>query len=365
MVKNFDLAIRSADAQGDEKEQVMEIIRGSCNAIDSLIEGLEKKDATSYVPELVPRFSQLIESDDIKIQSGAIAAIGSIAAAGEDAFMPFFEGIMQKLGQFITIKNSQDELDLRGVATDALGKIASAVGAEPFKRFVPPLMQASEEALHLDHPRLRECSYILWSTMAKVYEEDFAEYLEGAVKGLKDCLEQEEDDLTIELGEEAAELLGQEVTIAGKKVKVEQAKDDDDEEEDFEDIDDEDEDELNAITAVAMEKEIAVEVIGDLLRNTRRKYIPFLQDSIDIVLKLVNHIFEGVRKGAITTLWVAYTVVWGLAEGDGMPKWKPGFPLQVEPPIEIKKLGDLVMSATLEAWEDEMDRYVFDSSKIL
>ena len=361
MVKNFDLAVQSTNAQGNEKEQVLEIIRGSCNAIDSLIEGLEKKDAAVYVPELVPRFSQLIDSDDIKIQSGAIAAIGSIASAGEDAFMPYFEGIMQKLGQFITIKDSQDELDLRGVATDALGKIASAVGAEPFKRFVPPLMQASEEALHLDHPRLRECSYILWSTMAKVYEEDFAEYLEGAVKGLKDCLEQEEEDLTIELGEEAAELIGQEVTIAGKKVKVEQAKDDE-EDEDFEDIDDDDdEDELSAITAVAMEKEIAVEVIGDLLRSTRREYMPFLQDSIAIVVKLVDHIFEGVRKGAITTLWVAYAVVWGLAEGDGMPKWKPGFPLQVEPPAEIKKLGDLVMTATLEAWEDEMDRYVLDT----
>lgn len=365
MVKNYDLALQATNAQGDEKEQVLEVIRGSCNAIDSLVEGLEKKDAALYVSELIPRFSQLIDYDDIKVQSGAIAAIGSIAAAAEDAFMPFFEPIMQKLGRFVNIKDTPDELDLRGVAIDALGKIASAVGAEPFKPFVRPLMESSEEALHLDHPRLRECSYILWSTMAKVYEEDFAEYLEGAVKGLKDCLEQEEDDFTIELGEEALEIVGDQVVIGGKKVKVEQAKEGGDEDDEFEDIDDDDEeDELTAITAVAMEKEIAVEVIGDLLRNTRRKYIPYLQESIDLVLTLVEHSFEGVRKGAITSLWVAYAVVFGLAEGDGMPKWKPGFPLQVDPPEELKKLGDVVMSTTLNAWEDEIDRYVTSSSNI-
>lgn len=362
MVKNYDIAIQIGRDQNDQKELALEVIRGSCNAIDSLIEGLDKTDAAIYIPELVPRFSQLINSDDIKIQSGAIAAVGSIAAAAGDAFMPYFEGIMQKLGQFITIKDTPDELDLRGVATDALGKIASAVGAEPFKPFVQPLMQASEEALHLDHPRLRECSYILWSTMAKVYEENFAEYLDGAVKGLKECLEQEEEDLTIELGDEAFDLVGSEVMIAGKKVKVEKSKEGENDDDEFEDIDDDDEeDELTAITAVAMEKEIAVEVIGDLLRNTRRKYLPYLQESVDMVLKLVEHSFEGVRKGAITTLWVAYTVLYGLAEGDGMARWKPGFPLQVEPPPEIKKLGDVVMRATLDAWEDEIDRYVTTS----
>lgn len=355
MVRNYDLAIQSANTEGAEREQVLEVVKGSCNAIDSLIEGLEKQDAATYVPELVPRFSRLIDSEDTKVQSTAIAAIGSIAAASEEAFMPYFEQTMQALGQYVTIKDSQDELDLRGVVTDALGKIASAVGAEPFKKYVRPLMQASEEALHLDHPRLRECSYILWSTMAKVYEEEFAEYLDGVVKGLMDCLEQEEEELEIDLGEDNEDLIGAEVTIAGRKIRVAAATDDAEDEE-FVDMDDDDDDGFSAITAVAMEKEIAVEVIGDVLRNVRRKYLPYMQKSIELVLKLVEHSFEGVRKGAINTLWTAYTTIWGLAESDGMAKWKPGFPIQVEPTEDLKKLGDLVMIATLSAWESEIDR---------
>jgi len=178
------------------------------------------------------------------------------------------------------------------------------------------------------------------------------------LKGRKECLEQEEEKLEIDLGEGAEDLIGAEVTIAGKKVKVAAATDDN-EDEDFENVDDDDDDDdddFSAITAVAMEKEIAVEVIGDVLRNVRRKYLPYMQQSIELVLKLVEHSFEGVRKGAINTLWTAYTTIWGLAESDGMPKWKPGFPLQVEPTDDLKKLGDLVMSATLAAWETEIDR---------
>jgi len=45
-----------------------------------------------------------------------------------------------------------------------------------------------------------------------------------------------------------------------------------------------------------------------------------------------------------------------MAEGDGMAKWVPGLPLQVEPVDHLKKLGNLVMTATMAVWQDEMDR---------
>src|SRR5205814_1116751 len=146
----------------------------------------------------------------------------------------YFKDTMNGLSQYVTIKDNEQELDLRSATCDAMGNIASAVGPGPFKPYVQPLMQATEEALHLDNHRLRETSYILWSTMAKVYEEEFTPFLDGVMKGLIGCLEQEEDDLEVELGEEAADLLGQEVVIAGKKIKVSAATD---EEFEIEDVD--------------------------------------------------------------------------------------------------------------------------------
>jgi hypothetical protein len=263
---------------------------------------------------------------------------------------------MQALALYIPLKESQDDLDLRGVVCDSMGKIASAVGAAPFEQFVRPLMEASEEALHLDHPRLRETSYILWSTMAKVYEEDFAPYLEGVVKGLHDCLKQEETDPEIQLGIDAKELDGEEVNIGGRKFKVVAAEDEDEDETIEVDDDDDFEDITNPVTAVAMEKEIAIEVIGDVLAHTRSKFVPYLENTISTILPLVDHSYEGVRKTSLGTLWRAYACLWGLAEGQGMQKWTPGIPLQVQPPAELSKLGNVVMTATLAVWQDEMDR---------
>ena len=238
--------------------------------------------------------------------------------------------------------------------------MASAVGGEAFQPYVQPLMQASEEALHLGHPRLRETSYILWSTLAKVYEEKFTPFLDGVFKGLMESLEQEESDLDIELGAEAQDLLGQEVVIAGKKVKVVAATDDNEVEdvdgmEDEED-DDDDWDDLGGVSAVAFEKEIAIEVLGDVLSHTRSNFVPYFEKTIETVMGLVEHHYEGVRKTAVSTLWRAYACLWALMEDHTGEKWTPGLPPKSQPSEEVLKLGEVVSVATLSLWEDEVDR---------
>ncbi|KAI9818800.1 MAG: hypothetical protein M1827_007620 [Pycnora praestabilis] len=372
LLKNLDTAMKSAQRSDNEKN--LDIIKGSCNAIDSVIEGIDEKDVAQYVPELVSRLSQLFAHPDFKVKAGAAGAMGSIAAASKEAFLPYFQATMNSLGPYVMIKDSEEELDLRGIVCDSMGSIASAVGPVHFQSYVQPLMEASEEGLRLGHPRLRETSYILWSTLVKVYEEEFTPFLDGVVKGLFESMQQEEGDFEVELGEEAQDLIGTEISIGGKKVKVSAAEgnegrvtlskaggivevDDDDVKDASEDSDgDEEWDELTAVTAVALEKEIAIEVVGDVLSHTRSKYIPYLEKSIEIVLGLVEHSYEGVRKAALGTLWRAYACLWTLCEDGQMEKWKPGLPLKVQPTAELVKLGGLVMTATLAMWPTEEDR---------
>lgn len=369
LIRNFDLAgqgMRNSKEGSEEHELNTHIVKASAMAVDSLIEGLEPENAALYVNELMPRFSTYIDHDDYKVQMAVVSAVGSIASAAESAFKPFFEQTMRSLGKFIEIKDGEDQLELRSMVIDSLGKIASAVGPEDFQPFVTPLMRASEEGLHLDHQRLKETSFILWSTLARVYEENFESFLEGTVKSLFECLDQEETDSEVQLGAEASDLVGQEITIAGKKIKVAGAggaNEDDIAEEDIVkalmesgDDDDDDWDDLGAVTAVAMEKEIAVEVIGDIMTHTKGKYLPYMQKTIETVLPLLDHSFEGVRKSAISTAWRAYACLFGLAEDNGMDKWQPGFPVKVKPTADLEKLGDLVMKGTLALWEEEMDR---------
>jgi hypothetical protein len=370
LIRNFDLAgqgMRNSKEGTEEHELNTHIVKSSLMAVDSLIEGLEPSNAALYVGELMPRFSVLIDHDDHKVQMAAASAVGSIASAVEAAFQPYFEQTMRSLGKYIEIKDSEDQLELRSMTIDSLGKIASAVGPEAFQPFVTPLMRASEEGLHLDHQRLKETSFILWSTLARVYEENFEPFLQGTVKSLFECLDQEETDSDVTLGAEASDLVGQEVTIAGKKIKVAGAggvndPEDIDEAElvkalmDTAGDDDDDWDDLGAVSAVAMEKEIAIEVIGDIMTHTKGKYLPYMQKTIETTLPLLDHSFEGVRKSAVSTMWRAYACLFGLAEDSGMAKWQPGFPVKVKPTADLEKLGDLVMKGTLALWEEEMDR---------
>lgn len=356
LLKNLDAAMVQATSEADQ-EKNLDILKASCSALDSVTEGIEKDVMVTYIPELIPRLGRLLGHPDLNVKASAAGAMGSIAGSAEDAFLPYFETTMKALSEYVTIKDSTDELDLRGTVCDAMGSMATAVGPVAFQPYVQPLMQASEEALHLGHPRLRETSYILWSTLAKVYEEEFTPFLEGVVKGLMESLNQEEDDLEVELGEEAQDLLGQEVIIAGKKIKVASATDVPEDLDEMGDDGDEDNwDDLTAVTAVAMEKEVAVEVLGDVLSHTRKNFVPYFEKAVEVTVGLVEHPYEGVRKAAIGTLWRAYACLWALMEDHTGEKWTPGLPLKSQPSEELLKLGEVATAATLSVWDDEVDR---------
>lgn len=345
---------------GEESGITIDIIKASVAAIDAVVDTLVEKDIVQYQADLVPVLHKLFQHPDFKIKALSASALGSIASSARDAFLPYFDDSMHAMQEFAILKNSEEELELRASVTDAMGEMSVAAGPERYKNYVGPLMQASEEALRLDHSRLKESTYIFWGAMSKVYGEDFTPYLDGVVKGLLDCLEQDENDLEVSLGEAARDLVGQEVTIAGHKVRVADADDDDDVIQGLEGEDDDegDWDDLSTVTPVALEKEIAIEVIGDVITHTSQSYMPYFEKTIEIVLPLAEHPYEGVRKSTISTLHRAYAALWQVFEAAGrVQKFEPGKPLS-EPPQEIKKFGEILMTATIKMWAEEEDRYV-------
>ena len=364
LVKAIDTAIKSLTGPDDEPN--MDMIRASCNAIDTIAADMEQKDMTQYLPELYPRMSRLFSHPDTKIKAAAIGAVGSIATCSNDEFIPYLEQTMNSLSNYVQIKDSDEEFDLRCVSCDAIGSIALAVGAKPFQRYVQPMMSATEEAMHLDHPKLKETSFLFWGNLAKVYKVDFKPFLQGVVKALFESLESEESDIEVDLGQEGADLAGKEITIGGKKIKVAAMSDDeiieaseieDIDEAEMDDDDDDWDDDLQAVTAIAQEKEIAVEVIGDIVTHLPADYVRYLEKTMEIILPLVEHPYEGVRRGTISTLFRIYAAVWAL-QPEAQKKWKAGVPVQVQPTAEISKLGELIMTAVLATWPEEEDRYV-------
>ncbi|KAL4935085.1 hypothetical protein BDV06DRAFT_229153 [Aspergillus oleicola] len=359
-----NLASAMQESKGEEEGPTVDIMKAGLSAIDAVVDGLDEKDVAQYQNELVPILHQLFKHPNFRIKGLSAGALGSLASSSGEAFLPFFDDSMHLLQEFAAVKDSEEELDLRASVTDAMGEMAAAAGPERYQPYVEPLMRATEEALHLGHSRLKESTYIFWGAMAKVYGEHFATFLDGAVKGLFNCLEQDDDDLELSLGEAAKDLIGQEVSIAGRKVKVASAEDDDDEPvgEDGEiedvDVDDEDDwDDITATTPLALEKEIAIEIIGDLVTHTRSAYLPYFEKTVETVMPLVEHPYEGVRKATISTMHRSYAMLFSIAQESGqMPEWKAGLPLQVEPAKEVKKFGEILMTATIKMWTEEDDR---------
>ncbi|RMZ88324.1 hypothetical protein DV736_g4448, partial [Chaetothyriales sp. CBS 134916] len=355
LLKNITAAM--SVYKGEEEGPAIDIMRSGASAIDSVVDGMESDAASKYLDQLAPLLQKLFKHPDFKVKALAAGALGSLASTVKAPFFPYLQDSMNAMQEYITKKESEEELDLRAACIDAMGEMAVAVGPADFKTYVRPLMQASEEALKLDHSRLKESTYILWGSLAKVYEDDFSPFLNGVIKGLFECIDQEEADLEVELGDQAKDLLGTEVTIAGRKVKVAAAQDSDDDDDDIEDIDDDsDWGDLAAVTPIAMEKEIAIEVVGDVVGNTKTAYLPYFEQTIQKLLPLVEHDYENVRKATISTLHRAYIALYEISEESGqMEKWKPGLPLQIEPTVELKKLGELLMTATLNIWPEEED----------
>lgn len=362
LVKNLTQAMSAY--KGEEEGPTVDIMKSGTSAIDSVVDGMDAEVAESYLPQIAPILQKLFKHPDLKIKALAVGALGSLASTVKEPFLPYLADSMNAMQEFITKKENDEELDLRAACTDAMGEMAVAVGPAEFKDYVRPLMQTSDEALKLDHSTLKESTYILWGSLAKVYEEDFSPFLGGVVKGLFECIDQDEGDLEVELGQHAQDLLGKEVTIAGRKVKVAAADSDDEDDGAIEDImvggDDDDDDsdwgDLATVTPIAVEKEIAIEVIGDVVGNTKTAFLPYFEKTIEKLLPLVEHTYENVRKAALCTLHRAYAALWEVTEEAGqMQKWKPGLPLQVEPSTELKKLGEVLMTATLNVWPDEED----------
>ena len=358
----LDLAMSSL--KGPDDKENMDTIKASSNAIDSVVEGLDEDDIEDYLQELMPRLSKLVTHPDYKIKACAVGAIGSIALVAKKSFVPYFESSMNLLSPFVELKEGEDEIDLRCAVCDTMSNMALAVGPEAFQKYVRPMMQATADALHLDHPKLKETSFLFWSAMAKVYEQDFKPFLEGAVNGIFESLGQEESDLEVDLGEEAEDLAGKEVTIGGRKIKVAELADGnvDDlvEAVDIEDLSsgdlsDDDWDDIDTVTAVAQEKEIAVEVLGDIATHTTRDFVPYMETTITNVMPLFEHSYEGARRGAATTMLRIYTAIWYL-QPDDIKAWKPGLPLATKPTAEVAKLGEIIMTGILTFYPNEVDR---------
>lgn len=305
------------------------------------------------------RLIAMLENAPTKLKSIAVGAIGSSAHAAKEQFVPYFEATMQRITPFLELIPEEGETgeqgtktDLRGVTQDTIGTLAEAVGKDVFRPYYQSTMELAFKATALNNPRLKECSFIYFAVMTRVYGEEFAPLLPTVMPLLVASLEQSEIP---DEGEDEKTLA---LTANGFTSKPEGDDNDEDDDDyvDMEDLEDGDVDFASG-SAIAIEKEVATDALLEIFRSTKGHFVPYIEPVVKELVNLLEHFWDGIRKSAATTL---LSFIATFHEMSGVPKWTPG--IHPEPlPSSLNQLCEAILPKVIEMWEEEDDRDVVNS----
>lgn len=300
------------------------VAKNACNALDALLDGLGS-DIKPYLPVLMEKLVWIIDNGEREIRATATAAIGSAANSAEAEIAPYFTEIMKRMEILVQSGKEEDGYTLRGVAIDTVGMLAEAVGKDTFRPYMDGMMKIALEGLQMGECRLREVSFCFFAMVSRVFEEEFAPYLPAIVPEIFKTFEQEEK---LNFGEE------EEIDL-----------DDDAESENM----------INASTsnAVADEKEIAADTLGELFESTRGHFLPYVPAATDYLMKLLEHFSEGVRKACVGSLFTFIKTVYVMSEPQ---QWQSGLPLKVPIHENVAQMIQASIPKIMEIWEEEDDK---------
>lgn len=155
----------------------------ACTALDALLEILQDV-IDQYLQLIMERLAGLLETAPIAVKAVVAGAIGSAAHASKAKFLPYFQPTMERLQHFLVLQGEGAEQELRGITMDAVGTFAEAVGVDVFRPYFPDMMKQAFQGMEMGSARLRECSFLFFGVMARVFGEEFAQYLPNVVPPL-------------------------------------------------------------------------------------------------------------------------------------------------------------------------------------
>ncbi|EAU90542.2 importin beta-4 subunit [Coprinopsis cinerea okayama7 len=304
--------------------------KSACTALDALLEILHDH-IDQYLQMIMERLAGLLQTAPISVKAVVTGAIGSAAHASKERFLPYFEQTIKILASFLTLTEEGEEIELRGITMDAIGTFAEAVGADQFRPYFADMMGCAFKGLEMGSARLRECSFLFFGVMARVFGEEFAPYLPQVVPALlTSCkqLEQGEEELSLSIAEAAQAFtsgssatepinVNTELDINGN-TSIE-----------LEDLDVEKMMDVNS--ALAVEKEIAADTMGTFLVSTGGHFLPLVEES---------------------------TIVKTFYELSDHKEWVPG--MKVVHPVspQVKELIEHVIEPLMEMYDTEDNKNV-------
>jgi hypothetical protein len=78
---------------------------------------------------------------------------------------------------------------------------------------------------------------------------------------------------------------------------------------------------LDVNSAIAVEKEIAADTIGSLFAETQAYLLPWVEQATLVLVDLLPHYYEGIRKAASSSLLLIIRTFYDLSDP---AEWQPG-----------------------------------------
>ncbi|KAI0070029.1 ARM repeat-containing protein [Panus rudis PR-1116 ss-1] len=329
--------------------------RTACTALDALLE-IMNNVIDQYLPLIMERLAGLLDTAPNPVKSVIIGAIGSAAHASREKFLPYFQPTMDRFKHFLVLTGEGEEQELRGITMDAVGTFAEAVGKEVFRPYFGDMMKQAFDGMSLGSARLRECSFLFFGVMAKVFEDEFAPYLPSVVPALIQSLQQAEH------GEDSSALANPETlsafasgTSPQTAIKVEDFTTSNGEVIDVEDLTVDIDKMLDVNSTICIEKEIAADTIGVLIANTKSHFLPFMEQSVIELTGQLAHYYDGIRKSATDSL---LEIVRTFYELSGPVEWTPGAANVGYLDPRVKELAGHVLVPLLDMYESEDNKKV-------
>lgn len=282
-----------------------------------------------FLDPLMGKLLRALQNSPRNLQETCMSAIGSVASAAEQAFIPYGERVLELMKVFMVLTNDED-LRSRARATELVGMIAMSVGRTRMEPILPPFVEAAISGFGLEFSELREYTHGFFSNIAEILDEGFAQYLPHVVPlAFASC---NLDD-------------GSAVDIA-----------DSDEDENINSFggvssDDEAHDEprvrnISIRTGVLDEKAAATQALGLYALHTKNSYAPYLEESLKIFVKHSSYFHEDVRLQAIIGLKHILTAAQAVfqAHNEGM--------------LKIKEVLDTVMNIYMKTMVEDDDKEV-------
>ncbi|XP_006461983.1 hypothetical protein AGABI2DRAFT_206092 [Agaricus bisporus var. bisporus H97] len=313
--------------------------RSACTALDALLEILHDV-IDQYLQLIMERLAGLLKTAPLAVKAVVTGAIGSAAHASKERFLPYFQPTMDVLQHFLVLTGEGEEIELRGITMDAIGTFAEAVGKDVFRPYFPDMMKQAFQGIDLGSARLRECSFLFFGVMARVFGEEFAPYLPSVVPPLLTSCKQAEngEDNTVSASEAAAVFSTE--TSPDKGGDVEDI--------DFDKI-------MDVNSAIAVEKEIAADTIGTLFAAAQIHFLPFVESCTVELTNLLNHYYEGIRKSATDSLLEIVRTFYDLSKP---VEWQPGKTSSVPLDSSVKDLINHAVVPLLDMYESEDNKSV-------